>query len=145
MKTIKQIADEVGVSKQAVQKRISRDPLCTSIQPYISTVGSTRYIDDVGVNLIKKAFLQKRATTPDADIHMDKTTTVDTLVVMLQKELDLKNLQIADLTETIKTLSQSINANQHNSLAETLIAGQDQQLLTSSKKPGLFGRLFGKQ
>lgn len=55
-KTIKQIADELGVTKQAVQKRLSREPLCTSVQPYISTVGSTKYIDGDGENLIKSAF-----------------------------------------------------------------------------------------
>lgn len=32
MKTIREIADEIGVSKQAVFKKIKRDPLSTSLQ-----------------------------------------------------------------------------------------------------------------
>ena len=57
-KTIRQIAEELGVSKQAVQKRMSRKPLCTSIQMYISTVHGVKYIDDVGETIIKMAFLE---------------------------------------------------------------------------------------
>ena len=30
-KTIKQIAYEMGVTKQAVQKRLSREPLCSGV------------------------------------------------------------------------------------------------------------------
>ena len=55
-KTIKQIADELGVTKQAVQKRLSREPLYTSIQPYISTVGTTKYIEAAGEAMIKSEF-----------------------------------------------------------------------------------------
>ena len=48
MKTIKQIAEEIGVSKQAVQKRIAREPLCTHLCPHIQTENGTKYIDDTG-------------------------------------------------------------------------------------------------
>ena len=37
-KSIKQIADEIGVSKQAVFKKIKREPLSTSLKQFISTV-----------------------------------------------------------------------------------------------------------
>ena len=38
MKTIRQIADEIGVSKQAVFKKIKREPLSTSLQGLTATV-----------------------------------------------------------------------------------------------------------
>lgn len=47
-KTIKQLAEELGVSKQAIQKRLTREPLRSSVAPYISTVGGTKYIEVVG-------------------------------------------------------------------------------------------------
>ena len=55
-KTIKQIADEIGVTKQAVQKRLSREPLHSEISKYIHQEGTTKYIDVEGENLIKSAF-----------------------------------------------------------------------------------------
>lgn len=39
MKTIRQIADEIGVSKQAVFKKIKHEPLSTSLQGKISGQG----------------------------------------------------------------------------------------------------------
>ena len=38
MKTIRQIADEIGVSKQAVFKKIKHEPLSTSLQGLTATV-----------------------------------------------------------------------------------------------------------
>lgn len=38
MKTIREIVDEIGVSKQAVFKKIKREPLSTSLQGLTSTV-----------------------------------------------------------------------------------------------------------
>ncbi len=67
-KTIKQIADELGVSKQSVQKRLSREPLCTTVAPYISTINGTKYIDVAGETLIKLAFKK----IPVDDISIDK-------------------------------------------------------------------------
>lgn len=74
-KTIKQIADELGVSKQAVQKRLSREPLLTEIQPYIKVVGGIKYIGADGEILIKSAFLKKQRQHVDSDkngkVHSD--------------------------------------------------------------------------
>ena len=38
MKTIRQIADELGVSKQAVFKKMKREPLSTGLRGLTSTV-----------------------------------------------------------------------------------------------------------
>lgn len=158
MKTIKQIADEIGVSKQAIQKRISREPLCTSIQPYISTKQGTKYIDENGESLIKSAFSDKVYTTVADNVHEDKTDTVHTLIAMLQAELEIKNKQIEELnaankelTSTIKIQAQSINADRHNELAGTM----QKQLISNDTpiddiepdkppKKSFFGKLFGK-
>ena len=57
MKTIRQIADEIGVSKQAVYKRY-KGKLYTVCAPYAHTEQGTLYIDEQGENLIKQDFLQ---------------------------------------------------------------------------------------
>jgi hypothetical protein len=52
VKTIKQIADELGVSKEALRKRMSREPLKSKIEPHILTKDSTKYLTDIGVDII---------------------------------------------------------------------------------------------
>jgi len=76
MKTIKQIADEIGVSKQAVYKRV-KGSLHTVIAPYAHTVDGVVYISEQGENLIIEAFLKNTAYkeaytevyTPYAESH----------------------------------------------------------------------------
>lgn len=54
-KTIKQIADELGVSKQAVYKRY-KGKLYAIVAPYAHTVDGAVYISERGENIIKQDF-----------------------------------------------------------------------------------------
>lgn len=133
-KTIKQIADELGVSKQAVQKRIAREPLYTCIQPYISTNKGTKYIDVVGENLVKQAFSEQQPTTVGIDVGIDKPTTVDTLICTLQNELEIKNKQIQELNDRLaETTAALVAAQQTAQTAQALHAGTIQQQLESGE------------
>lgn len=58
MKTIKQIADEIGVSKQAVRNQIAN----LGLQSKLQVNGNTFAIDFAQENLIKQAFLKKSQT-----------------------------------------------------------------------------------
>ena len=142
MKTIKQIADEIGVSKQAVQKRMAREPLYTRLSVCIHLIGNSKHIDENGEILIKQAFAgftEKQSTTVSIDTSIDvadnQSTTVsidvaDVVVVLqatidtLQKQLEVKDRQIEELTATVKTQAESINADRQNVLAGTIIDGQ---------------------
>jgi predicted DNA binding protein len=75
MKTIKQIADEIGVSKQAVQKRISREPLYKKLYLHVQIVGQTKQVDEIGEMLIKAAY--------NEDLTID--TTIDTIDTTIDK------------------------------------------------------------
>ena len=55
MKTIRQIADEIGVSKQAVFKKMKREPLSTSLRGLTSTVDGRLMVEVDGEKLIKQA------------------------------------------------------------------------------------------
>ena len=55
MKTIRQIADEIGLSKQAVFKKIKREPLSTSLQGLTATVDGRLMVEVDGEKLIKQA------------------------------------------------------------------------------------------
>jgi len=170
MKTIKQIADEIGVSKQAVQKRIAREPLCTSLSMYIDKKGNTIYIQGKGETLIKEAFLKNKrvqvADNQSATIDMDTYTKEDTLLDVLkatidtlQNQLDKKDEQLATKDRQIEELisitreqAQSINIDRHGEFAEKLIEGQKMIDIDSSiknetkeKNPSFWKRVFGKK
>ena len=141
-KTIKQIADEIGVKKPTLQQRLRREPLCTSIQPYISTVEGTKYINVDGENLIKSAYSKLTADNVTDNIHDDKPPTTDNEVYIilretidtLRKQLEVKDEQILNQNEIIKDLSKSIKADRDNELAGTIIEGQQKLLTDKSDK-----------
>lgn len=95
-KTIRQIADELGVSKQAIQKRIAREPMYTCLQPYISTSGGTKYIEVAGENMIKSAFTNSNidvSSTMSIDIS---TTSGNQVVQLLQDNLAVLQEQLKE-------------------------------------------------
>ncbi len=56
IKTIREIADEIGVSKQAVFKKINRQPLSTKLMGLTATVDGRLMVSVDGERLIKQAF-----------------------------------------------------------------------------------------
>lgn len=92
-RTIKQIADELGVSKTAVRKKIENLGLRSSLQKN----GNQFAIDEKQESLIKSAFSENETETKSETKTQTETETVSALVSMLQKELESKNEQIATL------------------------------------------------
>lgn len=97
MKTIKQIADELGVSKTAVRKKIENLGLRSSLQKN----GNQFAIDENQEKLIKSAFSESESETKTETNSQTETETVSALVSMLQRELDVKNEQIAHLQKLL--------------------------------------------
>ena len=84
MKTIRQIADEIGVSKQAVFKKIKHEPLSTSLQGLTATVDGRLMVEVDGEKLIKQAFSEIIPSTKNEE----KTAEVDGVVSVLQATID---------------------------------------------------------
>ena len=166
MKTIKQIADEIGVSKQAVHKKIKQEPLSTSLQGLSINHGKGLQFPADGEKLIKQAFEKNEATTSKPS----KPTTVNRHSVdMVDKLIESLQGQIKTLTDQNKDLREQLNKEREHSrgqadnitgLATELsrLANNAQQLhaiesvkqppqltdeLTAQKKKGFFNRLFG--
>lgn len=80
-KTIKEIAEEIGVSKQAVFKKIKREPLSTSLQGLTTTVDGRLMVEVDGEKLIKQAFFeidrQPKRQPVDGEVDGRLTATVD--------------------------------------------------------------------
>jgi hypothetical protein len=146
VKTIKQVADEIGVSKQAINKRLSQLP-----PTEVTTNG--RGVKLIGVdgervlkNLISPTANQLPPTQPPTN-HQPPPTENE-LYKMLKAELDVKNeqlkvkdeqlsekdRQIEKLTDTVRIQAESINADRKNELAETLIDGQKKLLIEDKPK-----------
>ena len=137
MKTIKQIADELGVSKQRVSRYIKNNRIDAAFRDRVAL-----YYDNAAELSIKSHFLSP--TTSGEPRCASKTdAAVDTLIAMLQKELDTKNrqmeakdLQIAELTTAL------VSAQQTAAAAQALHAGTMHHLTDAQQ--GLFARIFGR-
>ncbi len=156
MKTVRQIADEIGVSKQAVFKKIKREPLSTSLRGLTSTVDGRLMVSVDGENLIKSAFLHNTATVvvnqnrqPVDGLVDAPSTAVDGIILVLQatidtlqgqldvkdRQLEVKDQQIEQQAQTITQLTEALAAAQQTAAAaQALHAGtMKQQLLCDEK------------
>lgn len=171
MKTIRQIADEIGVSKQAVFKKIKREPLSTSLQGLTATVDGRLMVEVDGEKLIKQAFSEIAPSTTDNQLtgavdglvdapstkNAEKTAEVDGVISVLQAtidtlqgQLEVKDRQIEKLTEALVAAQQTAAAAQAlhaGTIQQQLLtgeAGADQQGQEPEQKRGWFSKLFGK-
>ena len=133
MKTIKQIADEIGVSKTAVRKHLT-DEVKTK---FAETISGTIYINDTGENLIKSAFEKKEPQTKFAGVSANQFAEVSTLVSMLQGELEIKNEQIRELNSRLAESNTALVAAQQTAqAAQMLHAGTLQKQITDGEPSG---------
>lgn len=143
-KTIKQIADELGVSKTAVSKQIANLGLRSSLRK----IGNQFAIDNQQETLIRQAFEEKdrqpnrqpvggRLTTP-VDGEKPSKSIDEAVVDMLQRELEIKNKQIEDLNARLAESQKLLDQQQQlNAIAEQKLLMIEGQNNTSEgeKKP----------
>ena len=155
MKTIRQIADEIGVSKQAVFKKIKREPLSTSLQGLTTTVDGRLMVEVDGEKLIKQAFSEIAPSTTDNQLtgavdglvdapstkNEEKTVAVDGVISVLQAtidtlqgQLEVKDRQIEQQAQTITRLTDALAAAQQTAAAaQALHAGTIQQQIITGE------------
>lgn len=109
-KTVLAVAREIGTTKGAVQKRMAREPLKTSIYGHIYNVNGTKMLDETAVSMLKEAFLskQKEAST-DASTPMGTDAAIDIGTGMydfLIKQIEEKDKQIVEKDKQIELLLQ---------------------------------------
>lgn len=133
-KTIKQLAEELGVSKQAIQKRLTREPLRSSVAPYMSTVGGTKYIEVVGENLIKSAFQHTSLDAASIDTGIDRTAASTPLSIPVSTPLSTGGTGefasiIAVLQDTINDLQKQMDTKDEQIRSQQdLLAAKDEQI-----------------
>ena len=140
MKTIRQIADEIGVSKTAVNKQIANPGLRSGLRKN----GNQFAIDEHQEALIKQAFSEKSQTEIEnqsqtktqtenhevGDLVCVLQATIDTL----QGQLEVKDRQIEQQAQTITRLTDALAAAQQTAVAaQALHAGTIQQQLVAGE------------
>ena len=140
MKTIRQIADEIGVSKTAVNKQIANLGLRSGLRKN----GNQFAIDEHQEALIKQA-LSDKSQTEIENQSQTKTQTenheVGDLVCVLQAtidtlqgQLEVKDRQIEQQAQTITRLTDALAAAQQTAVAaQALHAGTIQQQLVAGE------------
>ena len=143
MKTIRQIAEEIGVSKQAIFYRIKKPPLSTALQPFTSKLDGVLVVSFDGETLIKQAFSRYNGVKESSKIDDKNDQPYDTLFAIFQRELDAKNDQIREKDEQLKAKDKQLenltSALEHTTeslhAAQALHAGTIQKQLTDGVSP----------
>ena len=121
MKTIKQIADELVVSKTAVRKKIEN----LGLSEKVKTNGNRIEVDERQEKLIKSAFSQKETKTANANEVSEKSETLrllSSMVSTLTEQLQEKDKQIERLQTELENAQKSVDqAQQLHAMTEQKI------------------------
>ena len=124
MKTIKQIADEIGVSKQAVFYRIKRPPLSNTLQSLTTKLDGVLMVDFDGEILIKQAFSEntvkdfgdkepsKENGYFDGSFDGEIIRLLQNNVALLQEQLRVKDGQLAEKDKLLAAAHEALRAEQ---------------------------------
>ena len=162
MKTIRQIADEIGVSKQAVYKRY-KGKLHTVCAPYAHTEQGVLYLSEQAETLIKQDFLKDARSNgahtarsigavPEQSQEAGVVAVLQATIDMLQGQLAVKDRQIEELNARLAEVSSALLAAQQTAAtAQALHAGTIKQQLSDGsgadqeeRKQSWISRLFRK-
>lgn len=120
-KTIKQIAEELGVSKTAVRKKIEN----LGLSEKVKTNGNRIEVDERQEKLIKSAFSQKETKTANANEVSEKSETLrllSSMVSTLTEQLQEKDKQIERLQTELENAQKSVDqAQQLHAMTEQKI------------------------
>ena len=157
MKTIKQIADEIGVSKQAVTYRLKQLQTAKGNEVLSVKKDGVLVVSLAVETLIKQAFVKNATKTfggkeppNDHQKNFEILSVLQATIDTLQKQLEVKDYQIAELTSALVFAQQTADA------AQRLHAGTIHKQLTGGRaeppaadapvneepmpKPGIFDR-----
>ena len=143
MKTIRQVADEIGVSKTAIYKKIDN----LGLRSKLSKKGNQFLIDENVESFIKSAFKEKKETESKTESKTEtksENQQVIDLIAMLQEELKIKNDQISALNAQLQQSHELIKHEQQlRAIAEQKVLQiTDMQEKESEKRKHSFFNFF---
>lgn len=136
MKTIREIANELGVDKQKVYRFIKQNHI-NEAHHEVHQRSGVKYYDEAAETIIKQGFFGETASSEahhEAHQNCINEAAFDAVIEMLQKELEIKNEQIKELNERLSECSAALLAAQQTAqAAQALHAGAIQQHILIDK------------
>lgn len=127
LKTIKELADEFNVSKQAVRKRLTEEFRANHVETVTSNGVKTLVVTYTGYMLLKQHFTTSNATGNDKVTDTSNPTTDDLSVVkILEQQLTVKDKQLENKDTQILQMQNLLDQQQR-------LALQDKKLLEEYK------------
>jgi len=148
VKTIKTLADEIGVTKQAIFQKMKKEPLASGLDNLTTRVGGVVYVYPEGEGMIKEQFhrVQQIFTIPKLDNDIDnflkqQLDRKDRQLEVLNLHISAKDKQIESLIKQIEELNTALTISQEQTrTAQNLHAGDIhreiiEKLISGQKKP----------
>lgn len=135
-KTIKQIADSLNLDKQKVYRFIKKNNISESHQK-----NGTKYYNDSSQTLIFKHFKKENTSKKS-----HQSASFDTVISILQEELNVKNKQIEELQNLLNQQQQLqlMEQKKMHLLLDEAKKAVDEQKATKIENQSFFSRLFSK-
>ena len=127
LKTIKELADEFNVSKQAVRKRLTEEFRANHVETVTSNGVKTLVVTYTGYMLLKQHFTTSNATSNDKVTDTSNPTNADLSVVkILEQQLFVKDKQLENKDSQISQMQNLLDQQQR-------LALQDKKLIEEYK------------
>ena len=127
LKTIKELADEFNVSKQAVRKRLTEEFRANHVETVTSNGVKTLVVTYTGYMLLKQHFTTSNATGNDKVTDTSNPTAGDLSVVkILEQQLFVKDKQLENKDSQISQMQNLLDQQQR-------LALQDKKLIEEYK------------
>ena len=142
LKTIKELADELGVSKQTIRNKIDKDFREKFVQTIKIKGNNTLVINNAGYSLLKKTLQNDTAhtakTLQNDTAQTAKTLQNDTaqtkLICFLEEQLDKKEQQLSVKDKQLENKDTQISQMQNLLDQQQRLALQDKKLLEEYKE-----------
>ncbi len=119
LKTIKELADEFNVSKQAVRKRLTEEFRANHVETVTSNGVKTLVVTYTGYMLLKQHFTTSNVTGNDKVTDTSNPTTGDLSVVkILEQQLFVKDKQLENKDTQISQMQNLLDQQQRLALLD---------------------------
>jgi len=135
MKTIKQIADELGIPKHKVKYQVDKLP-----QNCVEKIGEILHVTDEGIAILQGLKVEKK----NSSLEKFTEELSSQIIEVLRTELEAKNKQLEAQSRQITELTNALTlAQQTAAVAQALHAGTMKHITEESPR-GFFARIFGR-
>lgn len=137
--SIKDLAEQVGVSKQAISDKIKK----LGLQNDLTRKANRFVLNETQANLVKSAFQNNSQAQMQSNFANQNSDLLYDIVKTLQSQLEEKDKQIAYYQEENRRLSDMAAQSQalHAGTIQTQLLSDDN---TRTEKQSFWSRIFGK-